>query len=42
MNSHLHIVVALKEVGNFPLAQLWVTELPSGGRAAQNKLCALL
>ena len=41
MKNHLHVVVALKEVGNLALAKFGVTELSSGGGAAQNELCAL-
>jgi hypothetical protein len=40
-NSLLHIVVALEEVSNLPLAQFGVTQLPSGRRAAQNELSPL-
>ena len=39
---HLHIVVALKEIGDLPLAQFGVTELARRGRAAQNELSSLL
>ena len=43
MNSlHLHIVVALKEVGDLAFAKFGITELAGGGSTAQNKLSALL
>ena len=42
MKNHLHVVVALEEVGNFALAKFGVAELSCGGGSAQNELCALL
>ena len=35
-------MVALKEIGDFALAQLRVAEFARGGRAAQHELSALL
>ncbi len=37
----LHVVVALKEVGNFALAELGVTKLSSGGCTAEHKFTTL-
>lgn len=38
---HLHIVVALKEVGNFALTELGVSEFTSGCGSAQNEISTL-
>lgn len=38
---HLHIVVALKEIGNFALAELGVSEFACGCGTAQNEISTL-
>ena len=38
---NLHIVVALEEVGDSPLAEFGVTQLAGGGRPAKHELSAL-
>ena len=37
----LHVVVALEEVGDLALAELGVSQLAGGGRAAQNEVSTL-
>ena len=42
MNSSLHVVVALEEVGDLALAELGITEFTSGSSTAKHELTTLL